>query len=766
MNYRTAEIPTLAEQPRILRVLADALEEFLRAEDWEAAISRVLANLGQVARVSRVCVFANRKDEDGRLVSVLRYEWVADGIASRLDGPADSPAVQGYPWREGVFHRWADLFSRGEIIYGNVKDFPPDEAEALQSHGLVSTLAVPVFVRGEWWGFIGFDECHRERTWTPTEVDALRAAANMFAAALERHIMQEEVERHARALAQVGQILEALNATPDVERAFPHIVEGLRSLTNCDRVSIVLLENGNRWFRLIVLDQPRPELAQGIRMPLATTSAAADILAGRPHLTPDLSRELGTPAERMLYEAGHRCRVNVPLRVEGKVLGSLNLTWPVVHGYRDEDIALLQQVADALALAIERTHYLRAEERRRKVAEALHKASLVLNSELKLEQVLERILTAAAEVIPYDSATVFLHKGDHLRVAAMRGFPNPEKAKMQLYPVNNPLFVEIERTRRPIYLEDAQADPRFENWNTPYEIRGWMGIPLIAWGQLLGFLTLDSAQPGAYGEEEVRIAAAFAQQAAIALHNAQLYQAVVSANEELEKALEVRTKIVRTVYHELRTPLTLLVASAELLEVTAGDALPDKARERVRIIVQQARHVSYMLEQFLSLERVSSIQMALRSVDVTTWLQEVHRAWEPVFARDGQLLHLEVAPDVGEVQGHPEFLRRVVDNLLDNSRKHSPAGATTTIRAWREGKTVYVSVADQGAGVPPEALPRLFERFYQVDRQDIYPTGGLGLGLALAKEIVERHGGRIWAECEGEGKGLTVTFTLRAASNT
>lgn len=753
---------TTGDQERILRAVADALEHFLRAEDWEETMARVLADLGQAARVSRVCIFANERDDNGHLLSSLRYEWNAPGIPSRLPQLEEYAELRRHVWQDGPFRHWAERFARGEIIVGNLSDFSPEEAEALAAYGLRATVAVPIFVRGEWWGFIGFDECTRERTWTSAEVDALRAAASLFAAALERRLAEEEARQHAEALAQVGRILEAINASPDVEEAFPAVVRGLRALTHCDRVSIVLLEDGRRYYRLVAIDKPRAELSAGTRMPVSTTSAAADILAGRPHLTPNLARELGTPAERALYQAGHRSRVNIPLRAERKILGSLNLTWPVEHGFREKDIPLLQQVADAMALAIERTFYLREVERRRQVAEALHAVGLALASDLDVDQVLERILTSVATVIPYDSATIFLHRGDHLRVAAMRGFPNVEEAMERPYPVDNPLFQEIERTRRPIFLEDAQADPRFENWNTPYPIRGWMGIPLIARGEMLGFLTLDSARAGAYGEQDVRVAELFAQHAALALHNARLYRAALAANEELRKALDVRAQIVRTVSHELRTPLTLIVASAELLKLRVGDNLPDEARNLVDTIVRQSRHVSYMLNQFLAYEKVEAMEMAFRPVPLARWLHSVLTAWEPVFVQDGQRLRLELDDNLGDVRGHPEFLQRVMDNLLENARKHSPPGAVTTIHARREGDTVYISVADQGKGVPPEALPRLFEPFYQVDRADIYPSGGLGLGLALCKGIVERHGGRIWAESEGEGRGLRVTFTLQA----
>ncbi len=582
-------------EANILRAVANVAEWFLRSEwgaDWDRVVRRALAELGTAARVDRVVVFARRPHSE-RVYLHLAYEWTAPGVAPR--GPLD-PEDELKSWSELGFGRWAESMARGGIICGAVRTFPEAERYILESKGVVSTLSVPIFVQGEWWGFIGFDACRYEREWSPAEVNALRAAANILAAALQRHRVEEQALRHADALAIVGDIIKALNASPQVTDAFPTVVAGVRRLSGCDRVSLTLLEDDPRWFRVVALDQPRVELNQGVRLAVEDTSVADDVLAGRVHLTPSLAQELQKPAEQALYQAGHRARVNIPLKVQGRVLGSLNLAWPTEQTFSEDLIHFLQDVADALALALERTFY---------------------------------------------------------------------------------------------------------------------------------------------------------------------YEAALKANEELRRALNVRSEIVRTVSHELRTPLTLVVGSAELLAERHANDLPERDQELIRTIVQQARHVSYLVNEFLSFHKVEEMEMVLREVDVRRLLENVVSSWYLVFEKAGQHLQVEIAPDVGKVQGHTDLLMRVLNNLLDNARKYSPPGSTTTLNAWVEGDEVFIAIQDQGIGVPPDMLPRIFERFYQVERPERYPTSGLGLGLALCKEIVERHNGRIWAESEGPGTGLRVVFTLR-----
>ena len=120
----------------------------------------------------------------------------------------------------------------------------------------------------------------------------------------------------------------------------------------------------------------------------------------------------------------------------------------------------------------------------------------------------------------------------------------------------------------------------------------------------------------------------------------------------------------------------------------------------------------------------------------------------------------EVGDDIGYVEGNEDYLRQVLNNLLDNAQKFSPEGGTTRVVVERVREGVQVTVADDGVGVEPERLARLFERFYQVDGGMTRRFEGMGLGLSLSHEIVRRHGGRIWIESGGLGTGCTVCFTL------
>ncbi len=731
----------------ILHAVATAAQRLFRAETWPQVLHQVLEDLGQAADVSSVYLFENYTGPDGQPWVRLVEAWLAPDVST-----IQPEALLNLRWETPAIQRWYRLLQKGQVIHGIRSQLPEPERRLLEAHGVGSILLVPIFLNGTWHAVLGFAETRYERTWTPPEVEALRAAAGMLAAAWQRH-------RQQRALRLLRDALDMLNASPYVQDVLPAIARELQAFTQCNRVSIALLEDGNRYFRIIALDTPRPELTAGTRLPVNATSAAEDVLAGRPHLTPDLAQELDKEGERLLYQAGHRSRVNLPLQVEDRVLGALNLTWSHPYGYQEDHIPILMAVARALALAIERTRYIEAVQERQRESEILRRATAALTSELHPRSVLERLLDHLALLIPYDSATVFLHREDHLQAVTLRGLP--EDHGKRRFPRDNPLFQEIERTGQPIVLEDASQDPRFENWDVPHPIRAWIGAPLRVRGKVIGFLTVDNKVPGVYTEHHARLVEAIADHAAAAMENARLYQEALLANQELQDALQERMNLIHRVSHELRTPLTLILGLAELLAQSPDLAQASEAtRHLVDTLVREAKHMRHMVNQVITWKRAEQAPYKMTLLDLRTWLKDALRAWEPVLAQEHKRLVTEIAPDVGHVQGDPNYLRQVLDNLVDNARKYSPAHSTITVRAWAQDGEVRLAVQDEGIGVPPEKIPFLFEPFFRLERKEEYTTKGMGLGLALCREIVERHGGRIWAESAGEGQGLTVFVSL------
>jgi PAS domain S-box-containing protein len=190
---------SLRRREAVLEAVSLAAERFLKTDFWEANLIDILGQLGQAMEVSRVYIFENHQGEDGTLLTSQRFEWVAPGIAPEMD----NPDMQNFPLHTGGMGRFVDIMSRGDIVHGNIKDFPAEEQAILVPQEIKSLLNAPIFVEDYWWGLIGFDDCLREREWAAVEIEALKTAANMLGAAILHSQSQKalrESEKRLRAL--------------------------------------------------------------------------------------------------------------------------------------------------------------------------------------------------------------------------------------------------------------------------------------------------------------------------------------------------------------------------------------------------------------------------------------------------------------------------------------------------------------------------------------------------------------------------------------
>jgi PAS domain S-box-containing protein len=236
----------LRRRDAILKAVGFAAERFLgEAAGWEESIDEVLGHLGGAAGASRVYIFENYVGEDGELWNVQRHEWVAPGVS---EGAGGSTAT-GLPYRAAGYGRWIEILGRGEPIHGHTREFPEGEQWALRAQDIVSIAVVPIFVEGEWWGFLGFDECLVEREWPAAEVDALKAAASTLGAALRRRRIEEELrgseERYRAVIEQATDgiyLLDAetrriLESNPSFQKMLGYTADEMRGMEVYDFVA-------------------------------------------------------------------------------------------------------------------------------------------------------------------------------------------------------------------------------------------------------------------------------------------------------------------------------------------------------------------------------------------------------------------------------------------------------------------------------------------------------------------------------------------------
>jgi signal transduction histidine kinase len=290
-----------------------------------------------------------------------------------------------------------------------------------------------------------------------------------------------------------------------------------------------------------------------------------------------------------------------------------------------------------------------------------------------------------------------------------------------------------------------------------------VGVPLISRGKVLGCLVLGSLRHSfAFREDEVEVLSAFAAHAAATFENARLMREASQA-QALREADKLKTEFLSSISHELRTPLTSIKISTDSLLATLNPETRDGAQARLlNNISRNTERLNRLVGELLDTARLQSgkIKLNLQSLELSHVLRDCLDTIKPLAGDKSQTVEVELSPLLPPVMGDPARLGQVLINLLTNAVNFTPPQGYIKVTAREENNYVIISVADTGAGIPKEEQTRIFDRFYQATRTG--GKAGMGLGLSIAKALVELHGGKIWVESE-PGKGSVFSFTIPIA---
>jgi signal transduction histidine kinase/HAMP domain-containing protein len=421
-----------------------------------------------------------------------------------------------------------------------------------------------------------------------------------------------------------------------------------------------------------------------------------------------------------------------------------------------------QDEVGRLAAAIDRMG--RRVERRVETLRRLHSLLRTSYRVTDLQEILARASEAIAAFTRAERVWFFLHDSNTNRlVAAWPGWNLSEDLASQLVmSVETPSIAGMVFKSGEVYVSnDLEHDPyvnrKFQSLLTADNA---IVCPLKTEEKTLGVVVATN-RPGGFGHEEVDALTSFADAASLLIHNARLYEMLSGTVDELRRASRLKDHFLQNVNHELRTPLTSIVGWTDLLE--EEDGVDDETMRRgLRQVRQSARVLLALIDDLLDLARLDRGALALdlkpvslpdvisRSLDTVRLMAE---------ARGVVLIAAPLPDSMGPVRADALRLQQILWNLLANAIKFTPRHGRVIIRVDREPERYLVSVEDDGIGIPESELPHIFERFRQVDGSATRRHSGMGIGLALARSLVELHGGTIWAESVA-GHGSRFTFAL------
>jgi len=287
-----------------------------------------------------------------------------------------------------------------------------------------------------------------------------------------------------------------------------------------------------------------------------------------------------------------------------------------------------------------------------------------------------------------------------------------------------------------------------------------LAVPMSVLGRVIGTIELQSYAPHAYKAEHVTAMRMAANLTAVAIENAQLLARESQARAEAENSNRLKDEFLATVSHELRTPLTAILGWAHMLD--SDKLAEDQARRAIQTIQRNAKAQAELIDDILDVSRIitGNLYLNLQPTELTRVIEAAINVVRPTAEAKKISIETELGDHPALVSGDAHRLQQIVWNLLSNAIKFTPAAGKARIRTFEDDTHVHLEIADNGQGIRADFLPHVFERFRQADSSTTRAHGGLGLGLAIVRHLVEIHGGSVRANSAGEGRGATFTVTL------
>ena len=387
--------------------------------------------------------------------------------------------------------------------------------------------------------------------------------------------------------------------------------------------------------------------------------------------------------------------------------------------------------------------------------------SVTLNSTLELNPLLEYIMDTAAELLDCEAASILLYdqKLNQLWFAASTGSSPKELAGITVS-LNDSIAGKIFLENEPTLINDVTQETRHNKdvgEQIKYRVRSLLGVPMQIQDQRVGVLEAINKRSGRFSYSDSKLLSIIASLAAVAINNSRLVQELQDANAELSESDEMKSRFMTVASHELRSPVGIIMGYATFLREEAQGEMSEHADN----LFKTALELRALVEDMTNMNLLYTGERDVKPEPVA--IQDIiHMAYDEVLSMaeaKNNNLFLEV-PDEPIIVNADQKLKLVFRNVLNNAIRFTPAPGNIRIRLTTTADKALVEIEDDGIGIPPDKLERIFEQFYQIGDIMTRRYGGLGLGLAIARVLVERHDGRIWAVSDGEGRGSTFKIQL------
>ncbi len=660
---------------------------------------------------------------------------------------------------------------------------------------------------------------HRADIRTGDEIEELAAEFNKMTDALQNSYatLEQKVDQRTKEISALYSVTTAVNESLALKDILNAVIPKTTEIFRFETIRVFLFNDDGDELELRASFAIDPEYATAIRA-LKRGQGVIGCVAetAKPMIFEDIrtdARYTKLSSTKATLNANLGFLAVFPIKTQARVFGVILFGARSPRKLSDDETRLLTSMSEHLAVAVEKANLFRESETRAQQlsvqSEALRAANLRLQetnaelmkeiserqraenevlrqnqriqalyeiesaivSTLDRERLLETLFDKIGSLLSYSAITVRLlnKETQQLEPVASRNLDQGLwKKEFELYKnmSGRGLSKAVFEKRAPVVVENVQTDPRTGNpeFFRKQGLVSYIGIPLVAEGQILGVLGFYMREKHWFAKEEGEFLSALGREVAIAIHNSQLYEQIKNQAAALELANKGKDEFMNMMSHELRTPLNVIMGYAQVLSEGVFGKISDQQATGLQKIIFHSKELFRLVSDILQVGRIEAgrVRGKFEDVNINDLLAELRSSYD-IPAKKNFTLQWSVAPALPVVKTDAERLKHVLQNLINNAVKFTETGSVT-VSARFVSDTIEFKVKDTGIGIEQEKLPTIFEMFRQVDSSDTRSYGGVGVGLYIVKKFTELLKGTIEVESlPGQGSTFTLVLPLDVA---
>jgi GAF domain-containing protein/CheY-like chemotaxis protein len=754
-------------------LLFDQIQSTLQETSILYQASRALNDTDDAAGILSVVVnhLTNRPIRQAFIALLNGRDWRSEDAAARVvagwrpeDGGID---LSGLVLNAETFPAWRLLAATDVVTIDDVtreRGVDSREAAALQELEMRSLSVLPLRVGARALGAIvvGAGEPYE---YSDRDRRIYRSFAEQASLRLEASRLLAQTERRARQLATSAEVSRIASSILAIDELLPLLVDVIRAAFGYDHVQIFLMDEANEY---AVLRASTGEAGQKLLSINHKLQRGSDSVIGQVTARAEPVIAADTADARFVhrpnpYLPNTRSEMAIPLILKGKVVGALDVQSNLPNAYDDDDVAVLTTVANQIAVALDNAQLFTQSQQRAGEMTFLFDVTASATASETLAEALNNVAQEISQSLEALSVSIYLpetymdiHENTFIRLrpVALAGTDQP-LSELSEIPLDDPnsAIASCARALQSMIVPDVSAQPDY--LPVAQAARSAIIVPLASANQLIGLIAVESSRPAAYGEDTRTLLLTLAGTLSAIIQNQQLLEQVQRTNEQLRELDRLKSDFLANMSHELRTPLNSIIGFSRVILKGIDGPLTEMQEQDLSTIYNSGLHLLNLINDILDQAKIAAGKMDLQFdyFDMKTVIDGV-RSIGIGLVKDKPIdIIVEIAPGLPLAYGDEFRTRQVLLNLISNAAKFTHEGSIT-IRTYAviDDETghpmVRTDVSDTGIGIDAKDLPLLFEAFRQVDSSLTRTVGGTGLGLPIAKSLIEMQGGQMFVESQ------------------